>query len=68
MDALVEDGFVVRGGPIGELDGDHALLVLDAHDEDEVRAQLANDPWANGVLSIRSVRSWTIWLRAEGSL
>ena len=33
MDGLVEEGLVVLGGPIGEGDGDHALLVMDAPDE-----------------------------------
>ncbi len=68
MDGLVEDGFVVLGGPVSELDGDEAFLVVDAKDEDDVRTRLAHDPWADGVLSIRSVRPWTIWLRGERSL
>lgn len=68
MDRLVEDGLVVLGGPVGDLDGDEAFLVLDAPDEDEVRRRLADDPWVNGVLSIRSVRPWTIWLRGENRL
>ena len=38
MDALVEDGVVVLGGPVGEdLDGD-ALLLLDLESEADVRA------------------------------
>jgi uncharacterized protein YciI len=67
MDALVEEGFVVLGGPVGELEGDEALLVVDAQDEQEARTRLAADPWADGVLSIRSVRSWAIWLRPDPS-
>jgi hypothetical protein len=47
--------------------GRYSLLVLDAQDEQEVRTRLADDPWANGVLSVRSVRRWTIWLRGERS-
>lgn len=39
MDGLVEDGFVVLSGPAGELDGDEALLVFEAQDEDEVRTR-----------------------------
>ena len=61
MDALVDDGFVVLGGP---LEGDrHALLVVDAPSEQEVRARLAQDPWApNGMLTVKSVERWTILL------
>jgi hypothetical protein len=66
MDRLVDDGFIVLGGPVGELGGDRALLVVDAGSEDEVRTRLATDPWADGVLSIASVRPWTIWLRGQG--
>jgi hypothetical protein len=64
MDALEEDGFVVLGGPIGEGDGENTLLVVDAADEAAVRARLAEDPWAGGVLVIESIRPWSIWLRA----
>lgn len=63
MDGLVEEGLVILGGPVGELDGDSAILVLEARDEEEARTRLAADPWANGVLSVQSVRPWTIWLR-----
>lgn len=65
LDALVGEGLIVLGGPVGDLDGDEALLVVDAHDEEEVRTRLAPDPWTDGVLSIRSVRPWTIWLRRD---
>ncbi len=65
MDRLVEERFVVLGGPVGQLDGDEALLIVDARSEEEARIRLSTDPWANGVLSIRSVRPWTIWLRRD---
>jgi uncharacterized protein YciI len=65
MDALAEDGFVVLGGPVGEGDGDHSLLVVDADSESEIRARLANDPWAGGILTIASVEPWSVWLRAR---
>ena len=65
MDALVEDGFIVLGGPIGEGDeGDSTLLVVDADDEATVRARLGEDPWPEEVLTIESIRPWTVWLRA----
>lgn len=64
MDALAEDGFVVLGGPIGEGDGENALLVVDAHDEAAIRARLAKDPWSDDLLTIASIRPWSVWLRA----
>ena len=67
MDALAEEGVVVLGGPIGEGDGDNALLIVVADSEAEIRARLAEDPWADGVLIIESVRPWAVWLRARRS-
>ena len=64
MDALVEDGFIVLGGPIGEGDdGDNTLLVIAADDEAAVRARLGEDPWPPELLTIESIRPWTVWLR-----
>jgi uncharacterized protein YciI len=65
MDALAEQGFVVLGGPIGEGDGDNALMVIDAESEDVIRARLAEDPWGEDMLTIESVRPWSVWLRAD---
>ena len=64
MDALADDGFVVLGGPVGEDDGEDVLLVVDAGSEDAVRERLAEDPWADSVLTIASVEPWSVWLRA----
>ena len=61
MDALVADGFVVLGGPLGA--GDHRfLLVCDAAGPDAVRARLAADPWSDHLLEVASVEPWAIWL------
>jgi uncharacterized protein YciI len=61
MDDLVERGFVILGGPIG--DGDQVLVIIEATDEGEVAARLGGDPWMTmGVLQIGSVRPWAIWL------
>jgi hypothetical protein len=46
MDRLVDDGFVVAGGPVG--DGEETLHLVEAVDETEVQARLAEDPWAVG--------------------
>jgi uncharacterized protein len=64
MDALTEEGIVVLGGPVGDIDGEVALLVVHVDSEAEIRARLAVDPWANTVLTIASVKPWSVWLRA----
>jgi uncharacterized protein YciI len=63
MDALVEDGFIVLGGPIGDGDGENTLLIVEAENEDAVRRRLADDPWFETVLQLVSIRPWQIWLR-----
>lgn len=63
MDELVERGFIVLGGPLD--DGEHALLVVEAASEEEVRERLAVDPWSPahmGMLAVSSVQRWSIWL------
>jgi uncharacterized protein len=62
MEALVEQGFVVLGGPIGEGDGEDALLIVDAAGEDDVRSRLDGDPWSGTILVIESVEPWQVWL------
>ena len=57
---------MVLGGPVGEGDGEHVLLVVDARDEQEVRARLGEDPWAGELLAIVAVRPWSVWLRRPG--
>jgi uncharacterized protein YciI len=65
MDALTEEGIVLLGGPIGEGDGENTLLVVDVDSEAVIRTRLADDPWANDMLTIASVRPWSVWLRAD---
>ena len=65
MDALAEEGVVLLGGPIGEGDGENALLIVDAESEAEIRARLAEDPWTDDMLTIKSVKPWSVWLRAD---
>ena len=65
MDALVEEGFIVLGGPLG--DGDRVLLAVEAEDADTVRRRLDADPWtAPGLLGPPSIEPWTIRLDARG--
>ena len=63
MDGLVDEGFVVLGGPLDEKE---VLLVVDAESEEAVRGRFAADPWiANGMLTITAVRLWTVLLEGR---
>ena len=58
MDGLVEDGFIVLGGVLGdELRTAHAV---EAASEDEIRETLARDPWSGSHLVVDSIDPWTI--------
>lgn len=61
MDSLVDDGFIVLGGP---LEGGREILhVIDAPSSEAVRERLAADNWhQNGMLRITSIEAWTILL------
>jgi uncharacterized protein YciI len=66
IDGLAVQGRVILGGPVGEIDGQHAMLLVRAADAAEARGLLAGDPWHDGVLRIESVEPWTLWVRAPG--
>jgi uncharacterized protein YciI len=60
MDALVDDGFVIIGGP---LDSGEPLLAVEAPHAQAVRDRMAADPWAlTGHLLVGSVEPWSLWL------
>jgi len=60
MDGLVESGFVLLGGPLA--DEHRVVLAVEAESEDEVRTNLARDPWDQIHLVIDSIDRWTIRL------
>lgn len=61
MDGLVETGFVILGGPVGDDDG--ALLLVQARDDQEIRLRLSQDPWAHSeLLHMGAIEPWQIWL------
>ncbi len=66
MDLLVDEGVVVLGGPVGEGDGEDSLLVVDLDNEAGIRDRLAEDPWVDQLLTIKSIEPWSVWLRAPG--
>jgi uncharacterized protein YciI len=61
MDSLVDEGFIVLGGPLA---GEREILhAVSASSEAAVRARLAQDNWhQNGMLAITSIEPWTILL------
>ena len=61
IDQLVDEGFILMGGPLANEGG--ALLIVNAEDEDEVRNRLKNDPWMeHGILKLESVKRWQIFI------
>jgi uncharacterized protein YciI len=65
MDGLVEDGFVVMGGPVGDGEGDDTLQVVEAESEEAVRERINDDPWGEDMLATKSVEPWQVWLRRD---
>lgn len=61
MDTLAAEEYVLIAGPLD--DDRHAVLVVGASTETDVRRRFADDPWArSGILEIESVQSWRVWL------
>lgn len=61
MDGLVDVGFIMLGGVLGdELRTAHAV---EAGSEDEIRETLARDPWSGSHLVVDSIDAWTIRLQ-----
>jgi uncharacterized protein YciI len=64
MGALAESRFVVLGGWLAG--GPKTLLVVDAHDEADVRSRFEDDPYtAMELLTIVSVEPWEVLLGRE---
>jgi hypothetical protein len=62
MDELVDDGFIVLGGPLA--DEVRVAHVIEAVSEDAVVERLARDPWSGSHLVVASIERWT--LRLDG--
>lgn len=61
MDGLVDDGFLILGGPVGN--GEQTLHVIEAAGEQDVTTRLAQDPWARaGLLKVGVIEPWALWL------
>jgi uncharacterized protein YciI len=58
IDALVDRGTIVMGGPYSDNSG--AMLILEGLSTDEAELLLATDPFVqNGVFVVVDVREWT---------
>jgi uncharacterized protein YciI len=63
MDGLVEQGFIVLGGPLAD---EHRVVhAVEAESEDAVRDTLARDPWSGTHLRVDAIDPWTIRLDAR---
>ncbi len=63
MDSLVDDGFILLGGPLDGENGKETLHIVEADSEDAIRERLRADPWAhNGMLTPVSIERWTVLL------
>jgi uncharacterized protein YciI len=60
MDGLVDEGFVILGGPLS--DEFRVVHVVEAESADAVRASLARDPWSQTHLVVDAIDPWTIRL------
>ncbi|HEX5261097.1 MAG TPA: hypothetical protein VFW18_06430 [Gaiellales bacterium] len=60
MDSLVDQGFIVLGGPLA--DEVRVVHAVASSSEDDVRATLGRDPWSGSHLVIESIEPWTIRL------
>src|SRR5712672_129055 len=60
MDDLVDNGFVVLGGPLE--DEYRVAHAVEAESPDQIRETLAGDPWSGTHLVIESIDEWTIRL------
>lgn len=66
MDRLTAEGSILLGDPLDRGDGDDAMLVVDAPDEETVVSRLADDCWKKpGILVVKSIQRWTIFLEAN---
>jgi uncharacterized protein YciI len=65
MDRLVDEGFIVLGGPLA--DEERVVHAVEAESEDAVRATLARDPWSETHLRVDTIEPWTIRLDARRS-
>ena len=64
MDAMVEGGFLLLGGPLGDEDSASRVMhVVTALDTGAIELRLAEDPWTRmRLLKTVSIEPWTVLL------
>ncbi|MEP6661288.1 MAG: hypothetical protein ABJD24_15350 [Acidimicrobiales bacterium] len=60
MDGLVDEGFIVLGGPLA--DEVRVVHAVEAESDEAVRATLGRDPWSETHLRVDTIEPWTIRL------
>jgi len=60
MDGLVDQGFIVLGGPLA--DEVRTAHVVEAESEEAIHETLRRDPWSETHLVVDSIDPWTIRL------
>jgi uncharacterized protein YciI len=61
VDALIERGIFVMGGPFADNSG--TMILLDGVDADEALRILEDDPFMkNGVFELEEIREWNIFV------
>ena len=65
VDRLAAEGRILLAGPIGDVDGEHVVLIVRAASTEEARELFAGDPWLGSILRIESIEPWTVWVGAD---
>ncbi len=60
MDGLVDEGFIVLGGPLA--DEVRVVHAVEAESDEAVRSTLGRDPWSETHLRVDTIEPWTIRL------
>lgn len=61
IDALVDNGFIMMGGPLPDEGG--GMLIVRADSEDAVRKTMDADPWyKHRILDLVAIKRWEIFI------
>lgn len=61
IDQLVDEGFILMGGPFVDEGG--SMLIVNADEEIEVGDKLKSDPWMkHGILKLENIKRWEIFI------
>jgi uncharacterized protein YciI len=61
VDALVDQGTIVMGGPLSDYSG--SIVILEGITRDDARALMDKDPFVrNGVFMVEDIKEWTVYV------